>query len=233
MNNTLALNLNEEKEIVLEKQSKNILENISDAFSNAVKKGTELIKLPDNWGEEVKSGLEKIDIKEIGESVVETALKTGMKSLGMKTSTFNSLKNVVDAVREGDLKQGLDSGINAVVGMLKIPTSIKTLIKNGKDVILDQVFEDELKTVMTKQKNTISRINKKCTQMEEAFQNNDTKTLDRISKTLKTDLEKVMPIKDVIKRGENVLNQYQLYKNKGNKELTQDEVEVCKILTAV
>ena len=233
MNNTLTLNLNEEKEIALEKQSKNILDTISDAFSNAVKKGTELIKLPDNWGEEVKAGLEKIDIKEIGESVVETALKTGLKKLGVKTSTFNSVKGVIDAVKEGDLKQGLDSGMNTVVGLLKIPTSIKTLIKNGKDVILDQVFEDELKTVMTKQKNTISRINKKCIQMEDAFQKNDTKTLDRISKTLRTDLEKVMPIENVIRKGEKILNQYQLYKNKGNKELTQDEVEVCKILSAV
>ena len=100
MNNTLTLNLNEEKEIALEKQSKNILDTISDAFSNAVKKGTELIKLPDNWGEEVKAGLEKIDIKEIRESVVETALKTGLKKLGVKTSTFNSVKGVIDAVKE-------------------------------------------------------------------------------------------------------------------------------------
>ena len=143
MEKTLELNLNSEKEIVLEKQSKNILENISDAFSNAIKKGTELINLPDNWSEDVKAGFEKIDLKEIGESVVETALKAGMKSLGMKTSTFNSLKSIFDAVKEGDLKKGLDSGFNIAVGMLKIPTNVKTLLKNSKDVVLDQVFDDE------------------------------------------------------------------------------------------
>lgn len=233
MEKTLELNLNSEKEIVLEKHSKNILENISDAFSNAIKKGTDLINLPDNWSEEVKSGLEKIDLKEIGESVVETALKAGMKSLGMKTSTFNSLTSIFDAVKEGDLKKGLDSGFNITIGMLKIPTNVKTLLKNGKDVVLDQVFEDELKIVMTKQKNTISRIDRKCVQMEEAFQKNDAKTLDRISKTLKTDLEKVMPIQDVIKRGQLMLNQYKLYKNKGNKALTQEEKDLCITLSAV
>ena len=55
--------------------------------------------------------------------------------------------------------------------------------------------------------------------MEEAFKNNDTKTLDRVYKTLKKDVEAVMPIKDVIDRGSRMLNRYELYKNKGEKEL--------------
>ena len=54
-------------------------------------------------GLKAKGDLE-IDIKGIGESVVETALKTGLKKLGVKTSTFNSVKSVIDAVKEGDLK---------------------------------------------------------------------------------------------------------------------------------
>ena len=230
MSNSLALDLSKEKEITLDNQSNNILTNISNAFSNAVKKGSELINFPDNLGETVKEGLEKIDLKEIGESAVESALKTGMKSLGMKASTFNSLKNVFDAVKEGDLKKGLESGLNVAIGALKIPTTAKTLLKNGKSLILDQVFEDELKKVMTKQKNTISRIDKKCVQMEEAFNKNDTKTLDKVAKTLKTDLEKVMPIQDVISKGNNILNKYQLYKSKGTTELTQTEKELLEKL---
>lgn len=230
MTNTLELNLNNEKDITLSNQSGNILSNISTAFSNAVKKGSELIEFPDNLGDAVKKGIEKIDLKEIGESAVESALKTGMKSLGMKSSTFNSLKSIFDAVKEGDLKKGLASGLNVAIGALKIPTTAKTLLKNGKNLILDQVFEDELKKVMTKQKNTISRIDKKCLQMEEAFDKNDTKTLDRIAKTLKTDLEKVMPIQDVISRGNNILNKYQLYKSKGKNEFTNLEKELLEKL---
>ena len=230
MTNTLDLNLNNEKEIALTNQSVNILSNISTAFSNAVKKGSELIDFPDNLGDAVKDGIGKIDLKEIGESAVESALKTGMKSLGMKSSTFNSLKSIFDAIKEGDLKKGLASGLNVAIGALKIPTTAKTLLKNGKNLILDQVFEDELKKVMTKQKNTISRIDKKCLQMEEAFDKNDTKTLDRVAKTLKTDLEKVMPIQNVISRGNNILNKYQLYKSKGKNEFTNMEKELLEKL---
>jgi len=230
MTNTLTLDLNTQKEITLDKQSGNIFENIGTAFSNAVKKGTELINFPDNLGETVKNGLEKIDLKEIGASAVENALKTGMKSLGMKTSTFNNLKDIVNAIKEGNLKDGLDSGLDIAINLLKVPTTAKTFLKSGKSLIIDNVFEDELKTVMTKQKNTISRINKKCIQIEEAFKNNDIKTLDKVAKTLKTDLEKVMPIQEVIERGHSTLNKYNLYKNKGNAELTQMEQELCEKL---
>lgn len=230
MTNTLTLDLNQEKEVNLIENTGNIFSNIGNAFNNAVKKGAEAINFPDNLGEIVKSGLEKIDLKEIGSSAVEEALKTGMKNLGMKTSTFNSLKNIFDAVKDGNLKKGLESGFNIAIGLLKVPTSAKRILKNGKSLILDQIFDDELKTVMTKQKNTISRINKKCTQMEEAFKVDDVKTLDRIAKTLKTDLQKVMPIQEVIEKGEETLNKYQLYKNKGNVQLTQDEKEVCQQL---
>lgn len=230
LENSLSLDLNKEKDNSLEKQSNNIFNNIANAFSNAVKKGSEAINFPDNLGEVVKAGLEKIDLKEIGSSAVESALKAGMKNLGMKSSTFNSLKNIVDAVKEGNLKDGLESGLNIVISALKVPTTAKTLLKNGKSVILDQIFEDELKAVMTKQKNTISRINKKCIQMEDAFKSNDTKTLDKVARTLKTDLEKVMPIQEVINKGNSILNQYQLYKNKGAKELTETEKELCQKL---
>lgn len=230
MVNTLSIELNKEKDNLLNENSGNILNNISEAFSNAVKKGSELINLPDDIGEKVKDGLEKIDLKEIGSSAVESALKAGMKNLGMKSSTFNSLKNIFDAVKEGDLKKGLASGLNVAINALKIPVSAKTILKNGKNLILDQVFEDELKKVMTKQKNTISRIDKKCTQMEEAFKSNDIKTLDKVARTLKTDLEKVMPIQDVISKGQAIINKYQLYKSKGAIELNQIEKDLCEKL---
>lgn len=230
MTNTLTLDLNKDKEISITEQAGNILNGISSAFSNAVKKGTEKLNFPENVGELVKESVGKIDLKEIGSSAVESALKTGMKNLGMKSSTFNNLKDIFDAVKSGNLKEGLEAGLNIAISALKIPTTAKTLLKNGKNLILDQVFEDELKKLMEKQKNTISRIDKKCIQMEEAFKTNDTKTLDRVAKTLKTDLEKVMPIQEVITKGSTILNQYQLYKNKGTIELSQIEKELCQQL---
>ncbi|MBR4110774.1 MAG: hypothetical protein IKK43_03700 [Clostridia bacterium] len=230
MEKVLELNLEKNNEIILTEESKNIFENIGDAFSNAVNKIGELIEIPDKYKDVVKDGIKKFDFKGIANDVTETALKSGMKSMGMKVSTFNDIKGILEAIKEGDLKKGLSEGIDLAVSAFKIPTSVKNTIKSGKNLILDRAFEDELKTVMEKQKNTISRINKKCIQIEKAFSENDEKTIDRVSKTLKTDLNKVMPIEDVIQRGKQILNECELYKNKNNKQLSQFEIELCQKL---
>ena len=230
MTRTLDLNLNEVKDLSLSKQTKNIVSNIGEAFSNAIKKGTEKLSFPDGMKETVKEGFEKIDLGEIGGKAAETALKVGLNKLGVKTTTFNSVKEIVEAVKEGDLKKGLSAGLNVAINLLKAPQVAKTVLKEGKELILEQTLGDELKNVMKKQQNTISRINSKCEKMEEAFKNNDTKTLDRVYKTLKIDIDKVMPIKDVIERGNDMLNRYELYKNKNGKELTQTELELCRKL---
>ena len=226
----LELSLNNVRELSLDNQSKNIITNIGDAFSNAIKKGSEKLSFPDELGEKVKTGLEKIDLGEIGEKAAESALKLGLSKLGIKTTTFNSVKEIFEAIKEGDLKKGLSAGFNTVISLLNIPQTAKTIMKEGKDLILDQTLSDELKTIMKKQQNTISRIDKKCMQMEEAFKTNDVKTLDRVYKTLKSDVQKVMPIKDTIEKGNSMLNRYELYKSKNGKQLNNDELELCQKL---
>ena len=231
MTEGLSLSLNNAKEIQLTEQAKNITTSIGEAFSNAVKKGTEKITFPEGMVEKVKDGFEKIDFKEIGGKAAESALKEGMKSLGIKSTTFSSIKSIFEAIKEGDLKKGLSSGLNLAITKLKVPKSVKNIIKEGKNIILEKTMNDELKTLMKKQQNTISRIDKKCIQMEEAFKSNDIKTLDNVAKTLKTDIQKVMPIQDVINRGNKIINQYELYKSKGGEQLSKEEIELCKKLT--
>ena len=229
MENTLTLELNKNNELALPENSKNIFSNIGDAFSNAVNKGRELLPIPEEYKETVKNGLERFDFKDVAKTAAESALRSGMKNLGMKVGTFDSIKGLIEAIKAGDLKKGLSEGIDLAVSVIKIPSNVKTLIKSGKNVILDKAFEDELKTVMKKQQNTISRINKKCDQLEEAINKDDSKTVEKISKTLKSDLEKVAPIEKVIERGKMALNECELYKNKGT-ALTKDEAEVCQKL---
>ena len=230
MAGTLDLSLNNVKNNSLENTQKNIISSIGDAFKNAVTKGTEKLSFPEGMEKTVKEGLEKIDLKEIGGKAAETALKSGMQALGMKSSLFSSVKGVFKAIQEGDLKNGLSNGLNAAIDLVKIPTVAKTILKQGKDMILEQTMGDELKNVMKAQQNTVSRINRKCNQMEEAFKNNDDKTLDRVYKSLKTDMEKVMPIQNVLNKGNDIMNRYELYKNRGTTQVTQVESELLKKL---
>lgn len=228
MENVLNLELEKNNEIILTKESKNIFDNVANAFSNAFDKLGDVVKIPDNYKEKVAEQFKNFDVKEIASAATETALRTGMKSLGMKVSVFDNIKDLGTAIKEGDIKSCISKGIDVALSTMKLPSTVKNAIKSGKTLILENAFEDELKKVMEKQKNTISRIDKKCNQLETAIEEKDEKTVNRISKTLKTDLEKVMPIEKTIERGRCVLNKCELFKNKDNKALTQVEAELCE-----
>ena len=230
MAESLSLSLNDAKDLSLDNQAKNIITNIGDAFSKAVQKGVQKIEMPENLSNSLIDGFKKIDLKGIGGKAAESALKEGVKKLGINSTTFNSVKGIIEAVKEGDLKKGISNGLNIAINALKAPSTAKSLLKNGKNLIVDKLFEDELKSLMKKQQNTISRIDKRCKEMEEAFKTNDVKTLDKLAKSLKTDVKNVMPIQDVIKRGSDMINRYDLYKSKNGQELTSAELELCKKL---
>lgn len=228
MENVLNLELAKNDEIVLTKETKNVFENIADAFSNTVSKIGDLIPISDEYKTKAKEQFQNFDAKKVASAAAETALRTGMKSLGMKVSVFDNIKDLFEAIKKGDLKSSLSEGIDLMLSASKLPTNVKNAIKSGKTLILENAFEDELKKVMEKQKNTISRINKKCDKLEIALTESDEKTINKISKTLKTDLEKVAPIEKTIERGRSVLNKCELFKNKDNTKLTQAEAELCE-----
>lgn len=228
MENVLNLELAKNDEIVLTKETKNVFENIADAFSNTVNKIGDLIPISDEYKTKAKEQFQNFDAKKVASAAAETALRTGMKSLGMKVSVFDNIKDLFEAIKKGDLKSSLSEGIDLMLSASKLPTNVKNAIKSGKTLILENAFEDELKKVMEKQKNTISRINKKCDKLEIALTESDEKTINKISKTLKTDLEKVAPIEKTIERGRSVLNKCELFKNKDNTKLTQAEAELCE-----
>lgn len=231
MVNTIALELEKTRTLDITEGAKNIYSNISEAFSNAVDKGIEILPIPRQYETAVKEGVKKFDFKTFAGKAVEATLKTAMKAMGMKASTFDSLKEIGEAIKNSDLKKGLSSvldiGINSIKG---VPTDIKKFIKSSKDLILGETFDHELTKVMTRQKNTIARLDKKCNSFEEAIKKSDIKTMDKLAKNIRTDLEKVMPIEKVIQKAQNILNQYELIKNKEGVALTEQELELCSKL---
>jgi hypothetical protein len=228
MNNELTLELNKNSELNISENTKNIFENISEAFDKAIDKGIDMFSLPDGLGESLKEGIKNFDYGELLTDVLSATLKQGMKKIGMKTSSFEDLVQIKDAIVEGNLKKGLSNVLDIVIDNVKlIPEGIKELVKGGKDKILGTTFDNEFNEIMEKQKSTLSRINKNCDKMEKAISQNDFKTVDKLEKSIKNDLIKIMPIGNVINRANSLLNMNELRKNK-QADLTNEEVELCK-----
>ena len=76
--------------------------------------------------------------------------------------------------------------------------------------------------------NTLTRINSKCDNFEKAFLKNDEKGMKKYVEGISKDLEKVSLISKTIDRGKEILNRYELMKNKGSTELSSIEQELLK-----
>ena len=209
---------------------KNATATVNQAFNSALDKGVEKLNLENGILNKVQEGFQKFNIKEVASKTIDTAMKSTLKSVaGVKAKTVDNLKDLGKAIRDSNLKAGLKSVINMGVDSIKgLPTAAKKMIKGGTDLILGETFDDELKRVMTTNKNTLSRIDKKCNQFEKAFSENDMKGMKKYVDGITKDLEKISLISDTINRGKEILNRYELMKNKGSTQLSQVEQELLQ-----
>lgn len=211
---------------------RNAVSTVSSTFNRVIDKGLDTLNLEDGMLSKVKKGLEKFDVKKVAADTIDTALKSTLKTVaGVKASTVNSLKDLGKAIRDCDLKGGLKSVVNIGVDSIKgIPSSIKNVVKDGVDLLLGDTFDDELQKVMTKQKNTLGRIDKKCNEFDKAFDAKDEKGMKKYAESISKELEKISLISATIDRGRSIVNKYELMKNKNSTELTSVEQELCNIL---
>lgn len=213
---------------------KNATTTVSETFNNALDKGLNSLNVEEGFLGKIKDGLEKFDIKKVASDTIDTALKSTLKTVaGVKAKTVDTLQDLGKAIRDADLKGGLKSVLNIGIDSIKaIPSSIKNVVTDGIDLILGDTFDDELKKVMTKQKNTLSRIDKKCDEFEKALTENDEKNMKKYANGISKELEKISLISETIDRGKEIVNKYQLMQNKGSTELTSIEQELCKQLVS-
>lgn len=233
MENTVVLELEKGKDYfdVTAKENQNIVESVSEAFANAVSKGIENVDIDLEYKDIVKSETKKTDFKKIGRNVGEAALRIGAKAIGINTTTFDNTKDLIEALRAGNVKEGLSSALDIGIDLFKgVPSAAKKLIKASKNELLGVNLDDEFTKIMEKQKNTISRLNKKCDKFDDALDKNDEKEMKKQVRLIKNDLDKVMLIENTISRARGIVNKYELMQNKSQEQLSSVEKELCEKL---
>lgn len=226
----MELELNRGLNLNVSDAVKNAATTVSDAFNGALDKGMNKLDLDNGILSKVKTGFDKFNIKDVASKTIDTAMKSTLKSVaGVKAKTVDNLKDIGKAIRDSNLKAGLRGVINIGVDSMKgIPTAAKKVVKDGVDLILGETFDDELKRVMTTNKNTLSRINQKCEKFEKAFKDKDEKGMKKYVDGITKDLEKISLISETINRGKEIINRYELMKNKGSTNLSQVEQALLK-----
>ena len=171
-------------------------------------------------------------LKEILKVGAETALKVALKTkLGVNFSTFDCMKKAVTKAMDGDFKSAIKSASNGAVDqMVPLNSTYKSAIKTIKNSIIDNTIDNQKYQIINRQTKLVNRIEKNCDKFNEALSKNDEVNIKKSATSIKRDMKEILPIREVINNAQNVLDKYELWKNKGNTSLTNEENELIEKL---
>ena len=236
MNIEIKENLND-KNIELEKEQTSFLEStIGKVINIGLDAGIKYL-LPDLIEDEVidvKDTIMENGLKEGINTAIDSALNLGKSFLGIITGKFENVNQIQKAVENGGIIDSLsgifDNALNKINEKGKINENIINVIKEGKNIILDNIsanIEDKLE----QENNKLNKFENNINDWKEAFNNQDFNKMEEKMKTIKEGLNQIIPIENIIKEArliENIHNKIEA--NNKNFNISELEMEAAKAL---
>jgi len=236
MENEINLNNSNVQNVTYESQ-KNFLEsNLGQVINEGVNLGIRAL-LPDLIEDDViqiKDSIVTDGFKAGIKTAIENAVDIGKSFLGIFTGKFESVSQVKDVVKKGGLidsvSQVLDWGINLAEENNLINKNTATLIKKGKDTILNTV-SNNIENSMSSQIDSIEKMDQYMINWNKYFKEQDFTNMDKQYKKIEKELEKIVPLENLINKARTIQNLHNLIKNNGkNFNLTNEEIELANKL---
>lgn len=236
MNIEIKENLNN-KNIELEKEQTSFLEStIGKVINIGLDAGIKYL-LPDLIEDEVinvKDTIMENGLKEGINTAIDSALNLGKSFLGIITGKFENVNQIQKAVENGGIIDSLsgifDNALNKINEKGKINENIINVIKEGKNIILDNIsanIEDKLE----QENNKLNKFENNINDWKEAFNNQDFNKMEEKMKTIKEGLNQIIPIENIIKEArliESIHNKIEA--NNKNFNISELEMEAAKAL---
>ncbi len=232
-NNEINLNNNLEQE----KDQKSFLETTLGKTINA---GLDIgirALLPDFIDEQVinlKDNLFEYGLKDGIKQTIDDAIDLGKSAIGVVTGNFENVNQMQSAVETGGLIDGVSSLLDTVIDKVRdaglINYNVANTIKQGKDVILNNV-ESNIEKTFTEQLTSVENTNKYINNWKEYFNNQDFNGMEKEYEKLENELKNLVPLENTINEARTIENLHNLIKNNGqNFNLTQEQLELAEKL---
>ena len=232
-NNEINLNNNLEQK----KDQKSFLETTLGKTINA---GLDIgirALLPDFIDEQVinlKDNLFEYGLKDGIKQTIDDAIDLGKSAIGVVTGNFENVNQMQSAVETGGLIDGISSLLDTVIDKVQdaglINYNVANTIKQGKDVILNNV-ESNIEKTFTEQLTSVENTNKYINNWKEYFNNHDFSGMEKEYEKLENELKNLVPLENTINEARTIENLHNLIKNNGqNFNLTQEQLELAEKL---
>lgn len=224
-----------ENEINIEKN--NFLNNIiGQTINNAIDIGLKAV-LPDlieNQVIEIKDALLKNGLKAGVETAVNSAIDFGKSISGIFTGNFENMTQVRIAVSEGGILETISDVLDKITNKTYeagyINETVNTLIKNGKDIILDNI-SNNIRKQLDEQTDLIENLNRYIDNWKESYNNQNFIEMEKEYNKIEENIDKIIPLENIIKEIREIESIHNLIKNNGqNFEISDLEKNLAKNL---
>ena len=224
-------------DLLNEKDQKNFLETtLGKTINTAIDIGIRAI-LPDFIDDQViniKNNLLKNGLKEGISKTIDDTIEIGKSTIGIVTGNFENINQMQTAVKTGGIIDGistlLDSIINKVQSKGLIDYNIAKTIKDGKNIILNNV-ESNIEKTFTDQIKSSEYTNKYISNWKNYYEEKNFEGMDREYKKIKKELKNLIPIEKTINEARTIENIHTLIKNNGqNFDLPKEVFELAEKL---
>lgn len=232
-NNNLDINNNME----LEKEQKKFLNTtLGKTINSAIDIGIRAV-LPDFLDEQIvniKNNLLEYGLKEGISKTIEDAINLGKSTIGIFTGNFENISQMQDAVKSGGVIDGISTLLDSVINKTRkaglIDNNVSSLIKRGKNIILNNV-ENNIENTFKKQYQNLEYMNKYIANWKNSFKNQDFAKMEREYKKLEKQLQQIAPIEKTINEAKTIEVLHNLIKNNGQDfNLTNEQLELAERL---
>ena len=216
--------------INLEKSNNNFLNNIfGKTINTAIDIGLRAI-LPDlieNQIIDIKNSLLENGLKAGINTAINSAVDFGKSAAGIVTRNFENINQVKIAIGNGGIVDNistvLDKVINTVYQKGYINRNTKNLIKNGKNVLLNNV-SNNIKSQLEEQTNAVEKLEKYLNNWKDSYNKKDFSTMEKIYNKIEEQSQKIIPLENIINETKQIKAIHNLIKNNGqNFEISEEE----------
>ena len=219
-------------------ENNNFLNNIiGKTINNAIDIGLKTI-LPDlieNQIIDVKNALLDNGLKSGIETAVNCAIDFGKSTVGIFTGNFENMTQVRIAVADGGIidtmSDLLDNVINKSLEKGLINKSIFNVIKNGKNVLLENI-SNNIKNEMDEQTSSLDKLSRYVENWREYYNNKDFDGMTNEYNKIKKQIDNIVPLENIIKETREIEVLHNLIKNNGqNFEISSLEKKLVENLS--
>ena len=216
--------------INLEKSNNNFFNNIfGKTINTAIDIGLRAI-LPDlieNQVIDIKNSLLENGLKAGINTAINSAVDFGKSAAGIVTGNFENINQVKIAIGNGGIVDNistvLDKVINTVYQKGYINRNTKNLIKNGKNVLLNNV-SNNINSQLEEQTNAVEKLEKYLNNWKDSYNKKDFSTMEKIYNKIEEQSQKIIPLENIINETKQIKAIHNLIKNNGqNFEISEEE----------